>query len=80
MWEIEEGKQMRKICVSDKYCRYKSDTGYCGYTGTECAKETVRSIGIIEDSPMVMVTQVELTDECIQRIAEAVAKKIRNSL
>ena len=72
---------MRRICVTEKYCQYKSDTGYCRYSGTECVKEIVRSMGIIEDSPpMVIVNQVELTDERIQRIAEAVAKKLRNGI
>lgn len=68
---------MRKICVTDKYCQYKSDTGYCGYSGMECAKDTVRTIVVTEDSPMAIVKQVELTDECIQRIAEAVVKKLK---
>ena len=24
---------MNGYCISDKYCKYKSSTGYCGYTG-----------------------------------------------
>lgn len=72
---------MWKLCASDKYCKYKSDMGYCVYTGMECAKETVRTIEIIKDSPqMVMVKQVELTDECIEKIAEAVVKKLKSSV
>ena len=24
---------MNAYCISDQYCQYKSNTGYCGYTG-----------------------------------------------
>ena len=67
---------MNAFCVSNKYCEYKSVAGYCGYTGPGCANETVRSISVAKDSQMVIVQQVELTDECIQMIAEAVARKM----
>lgn len=67
---------MRVVCTTDKYCQYKTDSGYCGYTGTECAKETVHTI-TLKDSPIITVKQVELTDDCIQRIAEEVVKKLK---
>lgn len=68
---------MRAVCISNRYCQYKSDTGYCGYTGMGCAKDAINTMEITKDSPMVIVKQVELTDECIQRIAEEVVKKLK---
>ena len=74
---------MRAYCVANKCCKYKSSTEYCTYAGPGCAQEPiltdeiVHSIGILKDSPMVIVKQVELTDECIERIAKAVVKKLK---
>lgn len=28
---------MRALCVSNHPCSYRTDTGYCGYTGNGCA-------------------------------------------
>ncbi len=69
---------MRAVCVSSSYCQYKTDTGYCGYTGMGCAQGLVRSVRIDEPSYRI-VRQVELSDECIDKIAEAVVEKLRNS-
>lgn len=30
---------MRAVCISDKYCPYKTDTGYCGHSGNWCYLE-----------------------------------------
>lgn len=72
---------MRGVCVTDKYCQYKTGSGYCGYTGTECVKDYDVLYGLhkinLKDPPMITVKQVELTDECIQRIAEAIAKELK---
>ncbi len=66
---------MRAVCISESYCQYKTDTGYCGYTGMGCAQSLVRSVKY--DPKVSLVHQVELTDDCIDKIAEAVAKKLR---
>lgn len=70
---------MRKVCVSSSYCQYKTDTGYCGYTGCDCIKErlgntcTVR----IPDKPKYSITQsVDISDESIEKIADVVIKKL----
>lgn len=67
---------MRAVCISASYCPYKTDTGYCGYTGTGCAQSLVRSVRI-DDPIYTIVRQVELSDECIDKIAEAVVEKLR---
>ena len=66
---------MRAVCISESYCQYKTDSGYCGYTGSDCAKSLVRSVKY--DPKVSLVHQVELTDDCINQIAEAVVKKLR---
>ena len=69
---------MRAVCISESYCQYKTDTGYCGYTGMGCAQELVRSVRY--DPKVSIVHKVELTDECIEQIAEAVARKLRDEV
>lgn len=68
---------MNAYCVSLHNCQYKSDTGYCNYSGSGCAQGLVRSVKIDLDAPFTVTEQVEITDECIQMIAEAVAKKLK---
>lgn len=70
---------MRAVCISSSYCQYKTDTGYCGYTGMGCSQGLVRSAKMPEDyAAFTLVRQVELTDENINKIAEAVVEKLRN--
>ena len=68
---------MRAVCISESYCQYKTDTGYCGYTGMGCAQSLVRSVKYSPNSNAFLVQQVELTDDCIDKIAEVVVKKLR---
>ena len=68
---------MRAFCISSSYCQYKTDTGYCGYTGMGCAQGLVRSVKY-DDPTYTIVRQVELSDGCIDKIAEAVVEKLRN--
>lgn len=68
---------MRAFCISSSYCQYKTDTGYCGYTGMGCAQGLVRSVKY-DDPIHTIARQVELSDGCIDKIAEAVVKKLRN--
>ncbi len=70
---------MRAFCISSSYCPYKTDTGYCGYTGMDCAQNKLaKSCTIkIPDKPQYSITQlVNLTDESIEKIADAVVKKL----
>lgn len=67
---------MRAFCVSLHDCQYKSDTGYCNYSGVGCAQGLVRSVKFTSAVPFTMEKQVALTDECIERIAEAVVRKM----
>ena len=67
---------MRAYCISQYFCQYKTDTGYCNYSGGGCAQGLVRSVKLNSDAPFTVVRQVELTEECIQKIAEEVAKKL----
>lgn len=68
---------MRSVCISSGFCPYKTDTRYCGYPGTGCAHSLVRSVRY-DDPTYTIVRQVELSDECIDKIAEAVMKKLRD--
>lgn len=66
---------MRAVCISATNCQYKSDTGYCGYTGNGCAQGLVRSVKY--DNPTcTIVRQVELSDESVEKIADALIKKL----
>ena len=69
---------MRAVCASAKYCQYKTDTGYCGYTGNGCAFDQFTTIPIPKGATYTIVKQVDLTEESINRIAEAVVEKLRN--
>lgn len=71
---------IRTVCMSTASCQYKSEiTGYCGYTGMGCSQGLVRSAKIPEDyAAFTLGRQVELTDENINKIAEAVVEKLRN--
>lgn len=66
---------MRAACISTENCPYKSDTGYCGYTGNGCVNELVHSVRIDEPSYKI-VRQVDVSDEAIEKIADAVVKKL----
>lgn len=68
---------MRAYCISQHNCQYKSDTGYCGYSGNGCAQGFVRSVKFDSDVPFTIEKQIVLTDDCIQMIAEAVVKKLK---
>lgn len=76
---------MRAACISIENCQYKTDTGYCGYTGNGCAQNFVHSVRIDEPSYKIIqpdepsykiVRQLDVSDESIEKIAETVAKKL----
>lgn len=70
---------MRAVCVSDKYCPYKTDTGYCGYTGMGCHLEStgnsIATLNIPQESEYKIVRAVDISDESIEKIADAVVEK-----
>lgn len=70
---------MTGYCISDKYCRYKSDTGYCGYTGG-CV------LGVLDNTARVDIPTerswpvthvVDISTDSIEAIADAVVRKLR---
>ena len=64
-------------CVSDKYCQYKSDTGYCGYTGG-CVQDN--SVTIEATKQFWSVSRVvDISADSIEAIANAVVKKLREA-
>jgi len=73
---------MRAVCISDKYCPYKTDTGYCGHSGNWCYlelgdgynSETVKA----PNTPTYRITQlVDISPESINQIADAVVERLR---
>ena len=70
---------MRAVCISETYCPYKSDTGYCGYTGG-CVKDREQPITVkVPKTPTYTTTMVvDISTESINKIAEAVVEKLRN--
>lgn len=75
---------MRGVCVSDKYCPYKTDTGYCGYTGMGCHLEStgnsIAALKIPQESEYKIVRAVDISDESIEKIADAIAQKLADVL
>lgn len=67
-------------CSNSNYCPYKSDTGYCGYTGMGCHLEStgssIAALNIPQESDFTIVRTVELSDESIEKIADAVVEKL----
>ena len=51
-------------CSNINYCPYKSDTGYCGYTGMGCHLEStgssIAALNIPQESDFTIVRTVEL--------------------
>lgn len=67
---------MNGYCISDKYCKYKSDTGYCGFTGG-CVLENSITVKV-PTTPSWSITQVvDISTDSIEAIADAVVKKLR---
>ncbi|MBR3280124.1 MAG: hypothetical protein IKG01_14665 [Lachnospiraceae bacterium] len=67
---------MTGYCITDKYCNYKSDTGYCGYTGG-CVLENTATV-IIPNKQSCHISQVvDISPDSIEAIADAVVRKLR---
>ena len=63
-------------CISDKYCKYKSDTGYCGYTG-DCVLENTKTLDIPTERNWYLTRRVDISTESIDAIADAVVRRLR---
>ena len=63
-------------CISDKYCKYKSDTGYCGYTGG-CVLENTKTLDIPTERNRSLTRRVDISTESIEAIADAVVRRLR---
>ena len=72
---------MRTACISDKYCPYRTDSGYCGFTGCGCALDSALDTTITfkqpNDQPFRLVQVVDVSTESINQIADAVVKRLR---
>lgn len=66
---------MNGYCLSNQYCRYKSDTGYCGYTAG-CVLDNVATIKVPKAEKYAIIQKVELTSDCINAIADAVVERL----
>ena len=67
---------MTGYCISDKHCRYKSDTGYCGYTGGCIFDNTVR-VDIPTERSWSVARVVDISTDSIEAIADAVVRRLR---
>lgn len=67
---------MNGFCISDTYCQYKSDTGYCGYTAG-CVKNNVATVKVLKYNDSHITQIVDVSPDSINAIAEAVVKKLK---
>lgn len=67
---------MNKYCISDKYCQYKGDTGYCGYTGG-CVQDNSVTFKVPPEQCWSITRVVDISTDSIEAIADAVVKKLR---
>ena len=63
-------------CISDKYCKYKSDTGYCGYTGG-CVLENVQTVKVLPNPKLHISQTVDVSTDSIEAIADAIIRKLK---
>lgn len=73
---LQQELMMIGYCISDTYCQYKSDTGYCGYTGG-CVKEIYATIKVPPEQRWHISQTVDISTDSIEAIADAVVKKLR---
>ena len=58
-------------------CEYCNSNGFCMITG--CAKKSIQISTKYDPMNFRVVNLVELTDECIDRIADAVVRRMRKN-
>lgn len=72
---------MRSYCLGDRPCSYRSDTGYCVYTGNGCGLDDCTATVKVPDTPAYRLTQlVDISPESVENIADAVAEKLRKEV
>ena len=78
---------MRTACISNGYCQYRTDTGYCGYTGNGCALNDTTTMPVVSSHlnpqntlPYRITQLVDISPESIEEIANAVVKKLRKEV
>ena len=67
---------MNGYCLSDKYCQYKSDTGYCGYTAG-CVLDNVATIKVPKTEKHIIVQMVDISPDSINAIVDAVVRRLK---
>ena len=70
---------MMPYCASETDCPYRTNLGYCAHAGQGCAQEGLAKINTVKvpAKPKYTITQlVDLSDESIEKVADAVVKKL----
>ena len=67
---------MTGYCMRGMDCKYKSDTGYCGYTGG-CVLDNTATVDIPTEPNWSVVREVDISTDSIEAIADAVVRKLR---
>lgn len=70
---------MMSYCVNGTDCPYRTDAGYCEYTGCGCFEEILaksNTVKIPDESEYIITKLVDLSDESIKKIADVVVKKL----
>lgn len=68
---------MRAACLNSESCPYKSDTGYCGYTGKGCILDNSVIVNASETKiPYNISYLVDISPDSIDKIADAVVEKL----
>lgn len=75
---------MRAFCVSNSPCSYRTDTGYCEYSGNGCPLDDTATIPVVSSHlnpqntlPYRITQLVDISPESIEEIANAVVEKLR---
>lgn len=68
---------MRGYCISDKPCNYRSEFGYCNFTGGGCGFENTKTLDIPTERNWSLTRRVDISTDSIEAIADAVVKKLR---
>ena len=67
---------MSTYCISSYSCQYRSTDGNCTYTGNGCAQGLVKSVRITDPAEWTIVRKVDLSDDSINKIVDAVSKSV----
>ena len=70
---------MMSYCASKMNCTYRTNTGYCSYTGYGCIEESLSKADTVKvpyNPKYSIMRLVDLSDESIEKVADAVVKKL----